>query len=452
MRGRTGLTLPERRGAIPFNVQGELPAWYDGGKRIFLHFKIEKEKPGEDLMTLKTLIGAASALAMMTGTAFADAKMDAKKALEQAKAAVEQAMAALEASDTMSGGASYEFPNLDGDQVTVVSWGGAYTKSQVEAYHKPFIAGTGAKVVSEDYNGGLAEIKAQVEAGNVTWDIVDVELSDAVRACDEGLAEEIDMSSLPDGADGTPAADDFIAGTLDVPCAVPTIVWSTIFAYDSEKTDRTPTTIANFFDLEKFPGKRGMRKSPKANLEMALMADGVGAGEVYDVLSTDEGVDRAFAMLDKIKDDVVWWEAGAQPPQLLADGEVEMTTAYNGRIFNAVAAEDKPFEIVWDGQVWDLDLWIIPKGAKNKDAAMEFLKYSTSTQALADQASWISYGPTRQSSAPLVANYATKPDLKMGPQMPTAPQNFGNALQNDFEFWADNQDELNERFNAWLAN
>ena len=405
-------------------------------------------------MTLKTLIGAASVLAMTTGFAHADAhgdNADLMKALKDAQSAISKALASM-GGDAVSTGAAYEFPSLDGDQVTVVSWGGAYTKSQVEAYHKPFIAGSGAKILSEDYNGGLAEIKAQVEAGNVTWDIVDVELSDAVRACDEGLAEEIDKSILPDGADGSNAMDDFIAGTLDVECAVPTIVWSTIFAYDSEKMENGPETIADFFDTDAFPGKRGLRKSPKANLEMALMADGVAADEVYDVLSEEEGVDRAFAKLDEIKDDVVWWEAGAQPPQLLADGEVAMTTAYNGRIFNAVAAEDKPFNIVWDGQVWDLDLWIIPKGAKNKDAAMEFLKFSTSTQALADQASWISYGPTRKSSAPLVASYNSKPDLPMGPQMPTAPENFKNALQNDFEFWADNQDELNERFNAWLAN
>ena len=340
---------------------------------------------------------------------------------------------------------------LAAEKITVVSWGGAYTKSQVEAYHKPWIAETGNQIVSEDYNGGLAEIKAQVEAGNVTWDIVDVELSDAVRACDEGLAEVIDQSILPAGDDGTPAAEDFIAGTLDVECAVPTIVWSTIYAYDSSKMANGPSTIADFFDLEKFPGKRGIRKSPKANLEMALMADGVAAADVYDVLGTPEGVDRAFAKLDSIKAEVVWWEAGAQPPQLLADGEVAMTTAYNGRIFNAVAAEDRPFEIVWDGQVWDLDLWIIPKGAPNKQAALDFLAFSTDTKRLAGQASWISYGPTRKSSSALVGSYHSKPDLKMGPQMPTAPENFQNALQNNFEFWADNQDELNERFNAWLA-
>lgn len=336
-------------------------------------------------------------------------------------------------------------------EIVAVSWGGAYTKSQVEAYHKPWTAATGNTVISEDYNGGLAEVKAQVEAGNVTWDIVDVELSDAVRGCDEGLLEVIDPSILPAGADGTPAVDDFIPGAISE-CAVANIVWSTIFAYDSEKMPNGPTKLADFFDTSKFPGKRGMRKGPKANLEMALAADGVPAGEIYDMLGTPEGLDRAFAKLDTIKDDVIWWEAGAQPPQLLADGEVAMTTAYNGRIFNAVAAEGKPFEIVWDGQIFDLDLWVIPKGAPNKDLALEFLAFSTATEQLAAQASYISYGPARKSSAPLVGAYHTDADLMMGPQMPTAPENFATALQNDFEFWADNQDELNERFNAWLIN
>lgn len=334
--------------------------------------------------------------------------------------------------------------------LTVVSWGGAYTKSQVEAYHKPWMAATGKSIVSEDYNGGLAEIKAQVETGSVTWDVVDMELSDAVRACDEGLIEVIDPSILPAGADGTPASEDFIEGTV-TECAVGTIVWSTVYAYDTSVLPEGPTTVADFFDLEKFPGKRGLRKGVKPNLEMALMADGVPASEVYEVMATEEGIERAFAKLDTIKDSVVWWEAGAQPPQLLADGEVVMTTAYNGRIFNAVAAEDKPFEIVWDGQVWDLDLWVIPKGSKNLDAALDFVAFSTATEQLAAQASWISYGPVRKSSTPLIGAYATKPELAMAPQMPTAPENFGNALQNDFEFWADNQEELNERFNAWLA-
>ena len=335
--------------------------------------------------------------------------------------------------------------------ITAVSWGGAYTKSQVEAYHKPWTAATGNTVVSEDYSGGLAEVKAQVDSGSVTWDIIDVEKSDAVRGCDEGLFMEIDHSALPNGADGSAAADDFIPGSF-TDCAVANIVWSTIFAYDSSVMANGPTSIADFFNLDAFPGKRGLRKSPKANLEMALAADGVASADIYEVLGTDEGIDRAFAKLDTIKDSVVWWEAGAQPPQLLADGEVAMTTAYNGRIFNAVASEGKPFEIVWDAQVFDYDMWAIVNGAPNAELAMDFLKFSTATEQLAAQASYISYGPARKSSAPLVGTYHSNASLEMGPQMPTAPDNFATAIPNDFEFWADNQDELNERFNAWLAN
>ncbi|MDJ0949111.1 MAG: ABC transporter substrate-binding protein [Alphaproteobacteria bacterium] len=336
------------------------------------------------------------------------------------------------------------------DTITVVSWGGAYTKSQVEAYHKPWMAKTGNKINSVDYNGGLAEIKAQVEAGNVTWDAVDLELADVVRGCDEGLLEPIDASILPPSPKGMAAAEDFIEGTLHE-CGVATILWSTIVAYDDTKfSGKKPTTLADFFDTKTFPGKRGLRKSPKINLEWALMADGVPANKVYETLETDEGRDRAFKKLDSIKDSIVWWEAGAQPPQLLADGEVAITSAYNGRIFNAQVSENKPFVIIWDGQVWDIDLWGIPKGTKNKKAVLEFIKFSTDTQRLADQAKYISYGPARKSSAPLVGKHA-ETGIDMKPHMPTTPANFETALQNSFEFWADNQDELNERFSAWLA-
>lgn len=330
------------------------------------------------------------------------------------------------------------------DTMTVVSWGGAYAKSQIEAYHKPWMAKTGDTLNSEDYNGGLAEIRAQVEAGNVTWDLVDVELSDAVRGCDEGILEVLPVAELPKGDDGTAFENDFLPGTVHE-CAVGTIVFSTVYAYDKTKFKDAPKTIADFFDTKKFPGKRGMRKVPKVNLEFALMADGVPAAKVYETLATKEGVARAFKKLDSIKKDVVWWEAGAQPPQLLADGQVVMTTAYNGRLFDAIVNEKKPFEIVWDGQVWDIDLWAIPKGAKNKSRAWEFVKFSTDTQRLADQAKWISYGPVRNSSFPKIL-----PAIQ--PHMPTAPANFKNPLQNNFEFWADYGDELNERFNAWLAS
>lgn len=335
------------------------------------------------------------------------------------------------------------------NDAVLMSWGGSYGRSQIEAYIKPFQEQFGKTIVMVDSDNPATPIKAMVEAGNVTIDIADVEMADAVRLCDEGLLEVLAIDELPDGDDGTPAAEDFVNGSLVSDCAVPNIVWSTVVAYNRDRVNGTPTSLADFFDLETFPGKRGLRKDPKNLLEQALMADGVPAADVYDLLTTSEGVSRAFAKLDTIKSEVVWWEAGAQPPQLLADGEVVMSTAYNGRIFNAVVEENQPFEIIWDGQIMDFDLFVIPKGASNKDTAWEFIKFATDTQRLAGQASWISYGPARKSSAPFVSLFSDG-ETEMAPHMPTAPNNLANALPNGFEFWADRQVELTERFNAWL--
>jgi putative spermidine/putrescine transport system substrate-binding protein len=163
-----------------------------------------------------------------------------------------------------------------------------------------------------------------------------------------------------------------------------------------------------------------------------------------------EGVDRAFAKLDTIKGDIVWWEAGAQAPQLLADGEVVMTTAYNGRIFNAAIAEMKPFQIVWDAQIFENEMYVIPKGAPNMEEAKQFIAYATSTDGLRQQAQWISYGPARKSALidPLIFNDGK---TEMAPHLPTHPDNMKNALESNWEFWVDRDAELNERFNAWLA-
>lgn len=330
------------------------------------------------------------------------------------------------------------------ETITVVSWGGAYTESQVKAYHEPWEAKTGNNIISENYSGGIAEIKAQVEAGNVTWDVVDLEKADVIRACDEGLLVEIDPDDLPKGDNGASASADFVQGGLE-DCGVANIVWGKIIAFDKSQFAgrKAPSTLADFFNIADFPGKRGLNKTPKVNLERALIADGVSRDDVYDVLGTEEGVNRAFAKLDSIKDSIVWWQAGAQPVQLLADGEVSMTSAYNGRIYAASENEGKPFEIIWDHQFAELDFYGIVKGTKNLDAAMDFLKFATDTKRLADQTNYISYAPARKSSIALVSD-------KMMPHMATSPKNFATAVPVDHEWWADNQDELNERFNAWL--
>jgi putative spermidine/putrescine transport system substrate-binding protein len=336
------------------------------------------------------------------------------------------------------------------ESINVVSWGGAYTKAQTEAYQKPWMAKTGNTIVSADYNGGLAEVKSQVESGNVTWDVVDVEPSEAVSGCNDGLFEKLDPAKLPKGDNGADAKDDFIPGAI-LDCAIGTIAYANVYGYDSTKfPGDKPTKIADFFDLKKFPGKRGLKKEAKVNLEMALMADGVPAADVYKVLATKEGVDRAFKKLDTLKGSAVFWEAGAQPPQLLASGEVTMTTAYNGRLFTPIVQENKPFVIVWDGQQQVFDMWAILKGSKKKDVAWDFIAFSTSTKPLAEQAKYIPYGPTRKSSAPLVGKYMDgKTD--MAPNMPTNPANMGNAIVQNVGFWSEHYDELNERFINWIG-
>lgn len=335
-------------------------------------------------------------------------------------------------------------------EVNVVSWGGSYETSQVEAYNKPFTAETGIKVNMIAADNPSTPLKAQVEAGNVTGDVFDIEVSDAIRLCDEGALVEIDPADLPAAPDGTPAADDFIPGALQ-DCAVANIFWGTVIAFDKTKFESgAPANASDFFDTEKFPGKRGLPKSPKRTLYLALIADGVPADQIYDKLASPEGVDQAFAKLDTIKSDVIWWEAGAQPVQLLADGEVTMATGYNGRFFDAMVGEGKPFEIIWDGQYMDMDMFVIPKDAPNPEAAMEYLKFATDTQRLADQAKYIAYGPSRKSSAALVGTYKDG-TTEMAPHMPTNPEYLKTAVMDDPEFWADHDAELTERFNSWLA-
>ncbi len=329
-------------------------------------------------------------------------------------------------------------------KITFVSWGGAYTASQVKACIEPYQKKTGQEFNIVDYNGGLAEVRTQVEAKNVQWDIIDQTPQDAIRGCDEGLYEKLDHSQWAPAPDGTPATEDFVEGGLGE-CYVGNISWATVPAYDKTKVKGDPPkTMTDFWDVKKYAGRRGLRKVPRVNLEWALMADGVSNDKIYETLSTQAGQDRAFKSLDKIKDDVVWWEAGAQPPQMLADGEVVMTTAYNGRLFNAMYNEKKPFVIMWGPQVFDIDTYVVVKNSPNKQAALDFLKFCTSAEALADTTNYISYGPLRKSSSQFV-NPAILPHL------PTAPENFKTALTYDIDFWADNVDELTDRFNSWLA-
>jgi putative spermidine/putrescine transport system substrate-binding protein len=337
--------------------------------------------------------------------------------------------------------------------LTIVSWGGAYTASQVKAYHEPYMAmNPHVRIHNDDGSANaLAGLRAQSQAGNVTWDLVDMLPSDAQIACEEGLILEIDHDEMLAAApDGTPASEDFLPGSLGE-CFIPQIVYSTVVAFNTEMfpADKQPSTIADFFDVENFPGRRAIQNRPGANLEWALYADGVAREEIYDVLGTPEGVERAFAKWDTIKEHLIFWTEGAQPPQLLADKEVAFGTGYNGRLFAAIEEEGQPFGIIWDGQIVEWDGWVIPADGGNLDQVMDYVRFATDSQRLADQAKYISYGPARASSSALVSTHATL-GIEMGPHMPTHPDNYATPIILNNDFWVDYRDELAERFSSWM--
>ena len=355
---------------------------------------------------------------------------------------------------TLAGTAAFADAHM-ADTMTIVSWGGAYSASQQGAYHDPYAANTGITIVNDESSSeAVAKLRAMSEAGNITWDLVDVEAADAIRLCDEGLAMEIDHDEmLAPAADGTSASEDF-GDSIISDCCIPQIVFSTTVGYRTDMVGETPPTdICAIFDTTTYPGKRALAKKPLANVEWALLCDGVAKDDIYEVLATPEGQDQAFAKLDTIKDDVIWWSAGAETPQLLADGEVVMGSTFNGRLFSAIAEQNQPIGMLWDAQMLDFDGWIVPAGLSDERLARvkDYLFFATDTQRLADQAKYISYGPARASSAPLVGDHGTL-GIPMAEHMPTDPANAKNVFVTNYEFWADYRDDLDAKFQAWLAN
>lgn len=334
------------------------------------------------------------------------------------------------------------------ETLTVASWGGAYARASRAAVLDPFASESGVAVRLTDYNGGLAEIRTQVQTGHVHWDVVDLNTEDLLLGCEEGLLMPIPVAELPPAADGTPAAADYPPGHV-TDCGGAMLFFSFAVAYRQDDFARPPTALADFFDLEAYPGRRGMERKPEVNIEMALMADGVAKADVYAEMSTQAGLERAFAKLDALKPHIVWWQTGAQPPQLLADREVAMTTAPNGRIFNARFLEEQPFEMVWDGHVLNSGGFGVVRGTRHPAAARALVLYSARPEVMGRLSGYIAYSPTRYSSPAAPTHLAT--GTAMAEHLPTSPAHRATALVVDVEWWADNGDDVRERFVSWLA-
>ena len=349
--------------------------------------------------------------------------------------------------------------------VTVASWGGAYTESQKLGYGDPTAKKLGIPVNWVDYTGGLSEIKAQKEAGAITWDIIDVYAKDTIIGCDEGIFVEFDFDKdFSPAPDGTPASKDFFT-SMPSKCAVGNILYSWNYAYNNDTIGKKkPKTIKDFFNTKKFPGKRAIYKGAMSNLEFAQVGalktnPRKGNGKVWDAFEKEGGVDKAIAAIKALCEDpnggCVFWNAGAQPPELLANGEVVMATGWNGRFFNA-QMEGTPIVQVWDSQILDYEYFAMVKGGPGDadGSAMKVLREMTSTEGLAGSAKYIAYAPWRKSSIDIML--AGEPWFKDGktnmvPHMPTAPANTKKYILMNPNFWADNQDEIKEKWEAMKA-
>ena len=318
-------------------------------------------------------------------------------------------------------------------EIVICSYGGSFQDAQREAFFKPFEKETGIKIIEANWSGEYAKIKSMVDAKNVVWDIVSVaENSNILRGINDHILEKIDFKNID--------TSKYYSGAFSA-YSVGFDFFSTALAYNAElfQGNKTPNNWEDFWDIKSFPGKRCLRKDPRTTLEFALIADGVNKNSLYPL-----DIERAFKSLEKIKPYVkVWWTSGHQPAQLLVDKEVSMASAFNGRIWNAVKNDKKPLKVVWNGGCLDVDSWVILKGTKNYDSAMEFIKFTSRPEVQANFAKLINYGPTIKRAYDLLPK-----DIK--DNLPTSPANYKKQFLFGAKWWAKNEKMVEEKWNEWL--
>jgi len=239
-------------------------------------------------------------------------------------------------------------------------------------------------------------------------------------------------------------------------CCAPQIFWTYVVFYDPDAfSGAKPSVIADFFDVEKFPGKRGVHTWANGFIQMAMVADGIAPNAVYKVLKSQTGaLDRAFAKMDTIKDHIVHWSAGSKPLELVKSGEVVMSIAYNGRVGAANLSEGENFEYIWEGQLIEQEYICLMTGAPDRDRAIDWMIHASSPTSQAEQAKYITYGPMRASGIDIIK--AGEPWFHTGidvmPHMPNTPELLKISVMGDPEWWSDNGAEIDERYGAWMGN
>jgi putative spermidine/putrescine transport system substrate-binding protein len=317
-------------------------------------------------------------------------------------------------------------------EITVVSYGGgAYQESHKKYFCSPFTELTGTKVNSVVWSADYPKLRSMVDSGKVTWDVVEVTAAQFARGNSERLYEDLSV---------TPRDGSFLENTV-LKNGVANVYWGTVMAFKrSSFPAESPQTWADFWNTDKFPGSRALYDDPRGNLEFALLADGVSRQKLYPL-----DVDRAFKKLEQIKPHIrVWWSDGSQPVQVLLNGTVVLSAAWNGRIFASEQAR-KEIGYSWDGAALELDYWVVPRGSPNRDAASRFIAFASSPYALARQSEMIGYGPVNMTALEFV-----RPEVRSS--LPTFPDNWNVSFVVDATWWAANEESVKTRWLAWKSH
>jgi putative spermidine/putrescine transport system substrate-binding protein len=320
-------------------------------------------------------------------------------------------------------------------ELDFASWGGAYQDGIRKAWIESFTKETGIKVV-EDTGPETAKIKAMVSTGSVSWDVVTGGGAGLMLGVQQGLFEK--LSGLVDDSHAFPKArNDYGA---------PSEIFSTLIGYSTKAFPESgphPQTFADFWDVERFPGKRALPRNPDTVLEAALLADGVPADNVYATLSTPDGTKRAIAKVRALRPDVaIWWSSGAQPVQALASGDVVMALGWNGR-FQAGIDQGLPIAMAWGESVAQVGYFMIVNGAPHRDAALKFLNFIETPEAQSRFSKYVAYGPVTPEAMPLV-------DAARAARLPTTPERVKGALFEDIGWWAAQGQAANEAYTAMM--
>lgn len=313
------------------------------------------------------------------------------------------------------------------DQLVVASYGGGWAAAMTEAFHKPFTKETGIAVVVAS-GTDLAKAKAQVVTRNIEWDVVELSSGWLATGLRDGLWEKLDTSVVDMSNTVPDTQHDYAVGMC---MSSGGLAWNG----KTHPDGKHPVDWQGFWDVQTFPGRRGMMTRITGVLEFALMADGVDPKKLYPL-----DIERGFKALDRIKPHVSNWIAAMpQTVSLLQSGEVDFCQSAAGRVFIA-RQQNVPLDYAAGSALIEPIRVAILKGNKKKDLAMRHLAFQMRPDRQAHFARLTSYAPTRLDGVKLLS-----PELLALSPDPAAP---GTAMGNEF-WWADTFEVLNKRFKEW---